>query len=99
MTIDNQIHPWKYQTEVTVQAFRKFLETKPSQEELDEVYDKMSLANRAGIPKGDCDALEKAAKIWEEHLQDLRAESLAVLMDSLTKASEIVQLYREAIAN
>ncbi len=96
---DNQKHPWKYQKEVTIQAFRQFLATKPSKEERQKIYNKMSLANQKGITQGlkASVTLEKAAESWEKHLKDIRAGSLAVLMDSLTEASEVVRLWNLAI--
>jgi hypothetical protein len=99
LMIDNQKQPWKYQKEVTVQAFRKFLETKPSVKEQQEIYNKMSLANRAGISKVQGSApLEKAAELWEKHLNELRVRSLEMLRKRLTEASEVARLYREIIA-
>ncbi len=96
---DNQRQPWKYQKEVTIQAFRQFLATKPSDEELEKVCEKMSLANRTGIDKelSVTIELEKAAKNWEKHLKDLRAESLDVLMEKLTNASEVVQSWNHDV--
>lgn len=71
LMVDNQKHPWKYQKEVTVQAFEKFLKTKPSDEELKKVYEKMSLANRVGIKDEllACGAPEKAVKNWKNILR------------------------------
>lgn len=98
--VDNQTHPWKYQKEVTVQAFEKFLKTKPSEEEKLAIYNKMSLENRAGIPKEllYSSRLEKAMTDWKKHLEDLRAESLAILMERLTQASEVARVYRDILA-
>jgi hypothetical protein len=99
--VDNQKHPWKYQKEVTVQAFAQFLKTKPSEEELKKVYDKMSLANRVGIT-GEllaCGVPEKAVENWKKHLEDLRAESLAILMERLTEASKTARLYRALLSD
>jgi hypothetical protein len=100
LIIDNQRQPWKYQKKVTVQVFRKFLETKPSEEELKKVYDKMSLADRVGITDVllACGSPEKAAEIWENHLKDLREESLDILMDHLAEDIEVAPLNRDVIA-
>ncbi len=98
---DNQKNPWKYQKEVTAQAFRKFLETKHTDEEREKIYAKMSLANREGIAKAKVteSTIEKAAEVWEKHLHDLRQESLETLMDRLDAASEIVHhLHQNVVA-
>ncbi len=94
--VDKQRHPWKYQKEISIQAFAKFLKTKPSNEELEKVYEKMSLENRAGIPKKllYSSRLEKAVTDWKKHLEDLRAKSLKILMERLTEASKDARLYR-----
>ncbi len=98
--IDNQKHPWKYQKEVTVEAFKKFLKTNPSLEEKQTIYNKMSLANRAGIANERIalGTLEKAVKNWKKHLEEVRAKSLNMLMERLTEASEVAKLYRDVIA-
>lgn len=95
LIIDNQRQPWKYQKEVTVQAFKKFLETKPSAKEQQAIFNKMSLVNRAGISEViGSDTLEKAVERWE----NIRAINLKMFMDQLTEASEAARLSREIIA-
>jgi|GEM_PF-2566810 len=83
--LDHQNNPWKYQKEVTVAAFRKFLEKQRTEKEIQEIYDKMSLENRAGIKAelATSGTLQKAAESWENFLQDLRAESLDLLKERL----------------
>lgn len=84
-----QNNPWRYQKEVTVAAFRKFLEKQRTEKEIKEIYDKMSLENRTGIKQelSTSDTLQKAAKSWENFLRDLRAESLDLLKERLEAVS------------
>jgi hypothetical protein len=89
--VDKEKSPWKYQKQVTAVAFRKFLETKPSEEEIKKIWDKMSLVDQNGIPLEMGPGLNKAAFVWVEYLEDLREESLEVLMESLREASKVVQ--------
>jgi hypothetical protein len=91
--LDYHNNPWIYQKEVTVTAFRKFLEKQHSDEEIGKIYAKMSLENRVGIKKAldDTDTLQKAVEVWDEYLQDLRQESLEILKERLDEASVILQ--------
>jgi hypothetical protein len=91
--IDNRRSPWKYQKQVTVQAFRKLLETKPSDEKRQKIWDKMCVEDRKGITKEllATGNIQKATEAWEKHLQDLRDENLAILIECLEESSEVVR--------
>jgi len=62
-----------------------FKDTATTEKEIQEIYDKMSLENRAGIKAelATSGTLQKAAESWENFLQDLRAESLDLLKERL----------------
>jgi hypothetical protein len=99
--VDNQKNPWKYQKEVTAQAFSKFLETQRSDDEIEMVYSKMSLENRKGITNElpNFGTMQKAAQEWEQHLKDVRKESLKILKEKLKTASAVVQyLHQNVVA-
>jgi hypothetical protein len=100
VTVDNEKHPWKYQKELTVQAYRQFLETKYTEGEHEKIYAKMSLANRIGIEQArvNAETVKKAAEVWQEHLDDLRKEGVAILMERLEEASEVVHRLQNVVA-
>lgn len=90
---DNLERPWIYQKQVTVEAFRKFLETNPSAEVIKKILEKMSKEDQAGIAsliKTGLD-FQKAAEAWEKHLADLKEESLDFVLEELLEASRVVQ--------
>jgi hypothetical protein len=92
LVVDNQRRPWKYQKEVTVKAFRKFLETNYSQEELQTICGKISLADQNGIGELNVnDDVKKAAEAWEKHLEKLRELSLDLAMERLAEVSDRLQ--------
>ncbi len=94
-------NPWKYQKEVTVQVFRKFLETQRSNEEIEKVKNKLSLPDRERIEKirATSGSYKAAAEVWEKHLKELREESLEILVERLDEVSEVLYgLHQNVVA-
>lgn len=85
--VDNVRHPWKYRAKISVKVFRKFLETKPSKDEIEMVLLKMPLEKRKVIQRYALEDIEEMAQIFEENLRARKQEGLDQLMDRVAEAS------------
>lgn len=80
MLIDSQNNPWKYQKQISIETYQRFLKTKHSEEERVQVWNKLSKADQEFIT-------EHGIESWER----LKEESHQTLMAHLKEASRIVQ--------
>lgn len=90
--IDHLRHPWKSQGKISVRVFRKFLETKPTEKEIEMVLMKMPLQKRKVIQCGARGmGYEEAARVFEESLKAYKKTGRDLVMKHLREASIVVE--------
>jgi hypothetical protein len=86
--VNSQKHPWDYQKVPTIEAFRKLVRTNPSEEKIQEILLKMSEFDQEGLmEKRQHNSWKKAARVWEEHIHEIKDRNLQMLKDGLEEAS------------
>ncbi len=91
--INSQRHPWDFQKEPTIKAFRQLVKTNPSSEKIKEIQEKMSAFNQNGLNElKKTHIWKEAARILEEQVEEIKATSFRNLREHLTLASERVEV-------
>jgi hypothetical protein len=68
--------PWEVQKEVSIDVFERFLKTKPTEDQIKNVYDRLRAQDRAVLEQGRLDEplLEKVEKLRQERLKILQSQ-------------------------